>query len=338
MLATFIWFKKHRPLDRVPCRCVVISSNWWWFCFEFVVVSRFFDEFIYFIFLCLFGLDTLTKKNHIMSFATMLIKTGIRAGLLYAGDSCTKCPLFVQQIAIKCIWTECPKFGKSKEERIWKHELPKPGAGIAFRRRVNFPEKYTVEPLTVRNLGGRDPETGRRIAKGIGGGIKHKYHWIHWKRVGPKEGEPIEERVIQIIDDGCRTAKVALIAGGDELKYYLATENMKPGDIIKTSGHIPRIPVRANEGDAYPLGALPMGTLVHCVEHYPGRLSNVIHNKIPIGSPNRLRELGYRPRSGWWQRKSGKHGRKIKPLPPVRTVDKPVSSELKTLTLTMPSS
>ena len=44
------------------------------------------------------------------------------------------------------------------------------------------------------------------------------------------------------MDDGCRTAKIALVARGDELKYYLATENMKAGDIIKTSGHIPRIP------------------------------------------------------------------------------------------------
>jgi large subunit ribosomal protein L2 len=29
--------------------------------------------------------------------------------------------------------------------------------------------------------------------------------------------------------------------------------------------------VRGNEGDAYPLGALPIGTRVHCIEHFPGR-------------------------------------------------------------------
>lgn len=35
---------------------------------------------------------------------------------------------------------------------------------------------------------------------------------------------------------------------------------------------IPRIyiSVRANDGDAYLLGALPTGTLVHCVEKEPG--------------------------------------------------------------------
>jgi large subunit ribosomal protein L2 len=60
-----------------------------------------------------------------------------------------------------------------------------------------------------------------------------------------------------------------------------------------------------------------------------------MHNKTPIGSPQRLRELGYRPRSGLWQRKSGRHGRKIRPLPPVRVVDKPPPEPPKPLVLTM---
>lgn len=121
-------------------------------------------------------------------------------------------------------------------------EKPKPGYGISYRRKVHFPDKYTVQPLDVTNLGGRDPVSGRLTVKGIGGGIKHKYHWIWWNRRGPVEGPPQTEKVIKIIKDGCRTAHVALVAVGNELRYYLATENMKPGDIIKTSSHIPRIP------------------------------------------------------------------------------------------------
>lgn len=121
-------------------------------------------------------------------------------------------------------------------------EKPIPGYGISYRRIVHYPEKYTVKPLDVTNLGGRDPVSGRLVCKGIGGGIKHKYHWIDWKREGPKEGPPQVEKVIEIIKDGCRTAFVALVAVGDRLKYILATENMKAGDLIKTSSHIPRIP------------------------------------------------------------------------------------------------
>ncbi|XP_053687634.1 39S ribosomal protein L2, mitochondrial [Sabethes cyaneus] len=255
---------------------------------------------------------------------------------------------------------------------------PKPGTGKAYRRIVHYPEQYTVVPLQVTNLAGRDPDTGRLIAKGIGGGIKHKFHWIKWVRDGPSEGPPQIEKVIDVIDDGCRTSKVALVAVGNELKYILATENMKAGDLIKSSRFIPRIPVRANEGDAYPLGALQLGTQIHCLEKFPGqpchlihaagtygtilrkfgdlvvvqlpskqefafkqtcmatvgRVSNIYHNKTPIGSAQKNRELGNRPRSGLWQRKDGRHGRKIRKLPPMRVISPPSKPDLEPIKFT----
>lgn len=140
---------------------------------------------------------------------------------------------------------------------------------------------------------------------------------------------------------------------------------MKPGDIIRTHQGIPRNPVRPSEGDAYPLGALLIGTQVNCIEKYPGlgaflihaagsvativkreedrvviqmpnkklfslhetcmatvgRLSNIEHDSIPVGSAQKNRELGNRPRSGLWQRKTGRFGRKIKPPPKVKRID-----------------
>jgi len=214
------------------------------------------------------------------------------------------------------------------------------------------------------------------VAKGIGGGLKHRYHWIKWIRDGPKDlnESPKEERVLEIFKDGCRTSDVALVGSGCELKYILATQNMKPGDVIRTHQGIPRNHVRPSEGDAYPLGALPIGTIVHCVEKYPGlggflihaagsyatilkqdgdrvviqlpnkkrfslhetcmatvgRLSNIMHDSIPLGSPQKNRELGNRPRSGLWQRKTGRFGRKIKPPPPVRKIDSKETSKFPT--------
>ncbi|XP_012287602.1 39S ribosomal protein L2, mitochondrial [Orussus abietinus] len=264
-------------------------------------------------------------------------------------------------------------------------DLPKPGTpGTCFRRTVHFEDEYTVRPQKVTHLAGRDPVTGRVVAKGIGGGVKHKFHWIKWIRDGPKsvDEKPKEEKVLAVFKDGCRTADIALVGYKDELKYILATENMKPGDIIRTSCAIPRIAVRAKEGDAYPLGALPMGTLVHCVEKYPGlggflihaagtcgtllrregdriiikmpskkefslhetcmatvgRLSNIVHGSTPIGSHQKNRELGNRPRSGLWHRKDGRHGRKIRPPPPVRKFDSSKDSGLvrEPLKLTLP--
>lgn len=111
-------------------------------------------------------------------------------------------------------------------------------------RIVHYPEDnvYTVKPLNTTNLGGRDPVTGRMVVKGIGGGIKHKYHWIKFERDGPAEGPPQIEKVLEVLKDGNRTADVALVAVGDQLKYILASENMKQGDLIKTSRFIPNIP------------------------------------------------------------------------------------------------
>lgn len=205
---------------------------------------------------------------------------------------------------------------------------------------------------------------GRKIVQGIGGGIKHKYHWINWQRKGPTDlaEKPKEEKVLEILPDGCRTSWIALIGSDKDLYYILATINMKVGDILRTHNGIPRIPVFPNEGDCYPLGALPVGTIVNCVEKFVGmggflihaagthgtilrkeadrvivkmpskkdfsldqrcmatvgRLSNELHASTPIGSANRLRELGFRPRSGLWHRKDGRHGRKIRRPPPVR--------------------
>ncbi|KAI1240450.1 hypothetical protein IHE44_0008873 [Lamprotornis superbus] len=152
------------------------------------------------------------------------------------------------------------------------------------------------------------------------------------------------------------------------------------------------LPVSAGEGDAYPLGALPVGTLICNLESHPGkgaqyiraagasphrkltvgvwlstggeegrgvllwvastcgvllrkvngtaivqlpskrhmqvletcvatvgRVSNVDHNKRVIGKAGRNRWLGKRPHTGLWHRKGGWAGRKIKPLPPMKS-------------------
>jgi large subunit ribosomal protein L2 len=154
----------------------------------------------------------------------------------------------------------------------------------------------------------------------------------------------------------CPLIKFCLTQGSlIDFRYIIATENLKVGDMIRTFGEIPRIPVRPKEGDAHPLGALPQGTIVCLIEMHKGlgayfcksagssavvgrtegnevlvtlpskrefflhqecmatvgKISNAIHSSIDIGSPQKNRWLGNRPRSGLWQRKSGIHGRKI---------------------------
>lgn len=222
-----------------------------------------------------------------------------------------------------------------------------------------YPEdgKYTTRPLPIIKLGGRDPETGRVVVRTIGGGHKKKFRWVDFKREGPADGSTLEERVMLVRYDPCRTAHIALVATGDHKRWIIATHNVKAGDIIRTSAVIPRLPVNPVNGDAYPIGALPISTVIHNIEDRPGsgaifcraagasaqiikkmdnkcliqladkrqvlldekcmvvvgKVSNVNHGSIPVGSPNRLRWLGKRPRSGLWHRKDGYCGRKIHP-------------------------
>lgn len=226
-------------------------------------------------------------------------------------------------------------------------------------------DRYTVRPIGMKKTGGRD-YTGRIITHRIGGGHKQRYRMIDFQRLRcepGKEDQPIEEKVIEVRYDPCRSADIALVAGGSRKRWIIATENMEAGDLIRTSSAIGRMAVLAKEGDSHPLGALPVGTLVNNLELFPGkgaqyiraagtcgvllrkvngtaivqlpskhqiqvletcmvtvgRVSNVDHNKRVIGKAGRNRWLGIRPSSGLWQRKGGWAGRKIRPLPPMKS-------------------
>lgn len=225
--------------------------------------------------------------------------------------------------------------------------------------------KYTVKPVKMRKSGGRD-HTGRIRVHGIGGGHKQNYRMIDFLRFRPEKESsagPFEEKVVVVRYDPCRSADIALVAGGSRKRWIIATENMKAGDTILNSNYIGRMAVAAQEGDAHPLGALPVGTLINNVESEPGRgaqyiraagtcgvllrkvngtaiiqlpskrqmqvlesciatvgrVSNVNHNQRVIGKAGRNRWLGKRPNSGLWQRKGGWAGRKIRPLPPMKS-------------------
>ncbi|XP_019468063.1 39S ribosomal protein L2, mitochondrial isoform X2 [Meleagris gallopavo] len=127
--------------------------------------------------------------------------------------------------------------------------------------------KYTVRPVGMKKTGGRD-HTGRIRVRGIGGGHKRRYRMIDFQRLRYDEGT---EKVIAVRYDPCRSADIALVAGGNQKRWIIATENMQPGDLIKNSSHIGRMAVLAKEGDAYPLGALPVGTLICNLESHPGK-------------------------------------------------------------------
>ena len=75
--------------------------------------------------------------------------------------------------------------------------------------------KYTIEPLKIRKLAGRHPETGRVVVKTLGGGNKKYFRWIDYERKANSDGTPREEKVFKIRYDPLRTTKLALVAGGN---------------------------------------------------------------------------------------------------------------------------
>ncbi|VDL75917.1 unnamed protein product [Nippostrongylus brasiliensis] len=136
--------------------------------------------------------------------------------------------------------------------------------------------EYTPEPLRIKRLGGRHPETGRKINQHIGGGVKFDYFMIDYHKKGPTEpGKSYDERVLEVRRDPNRTSYIALVAGTEGKRWILATENMKAGDIISTTSFIGENPVIGVEGNAYAVGALAPGTLVNSVERYTNVQENL---------------------------------------------------------------
>jgi large subunit ribosomal protein L2 len=120
------------------------------------------------------------------------------------------------------------------------------------------PVKALTEGLT--KSGGRN-NMGRVTAFRHGGGHKRTYRKIDFKR--RKWG--MEAVVERLEYDPNRTAFIALIKYKDgELAYILAPQRLKAGDTV-----IAGEKVDVKPGNAMPLKAVPVGTIVHNVELKP---------------------------------------------------------------------
>ncbi|MGD2132196.1 MAG: 50S ribosomal protein L2 [Maricaulaceae bacterium] len=120
------------------------------------------------------------------------------------------------------------------------------------------PEKSLVEGLTKK--GGRN-NTGRITARRRGGGAKKLYRKIDFKRTK----RDVVGTVERLEYDPNRTAFIALVAYPDgEKSYILAPQRLKAGDEVISSDRADVKP-----GNAMPLKAMPVGTIIHNVELKP---------------------------------------------------------------------
>jgi large subunit ribosomal protein L2 len=123
------------------------------------------------------------------------------------------------------------------------------------------PEKSLIEPLSKR--AGRNVH-GRITVRHRGGGHRRKYRVIDFQR--EKHGVPA--RVATIEYDPNRSGRIALLHYADgEKRYILAPLGLKVGDTVVSD----TASVEVSVGNATQLQNIPLGTMVHNVELYPGR-------------------------------------------------------------------
>ncbi|SEL69353.1 LSU ribosomal protein L2P [Colwellia chukchiensis] len=115
---------------------------------------------------------------------------------------------------------------------------------------------------TKSKSGGRN-NTGRITVRHVGGGHKHHYRMIDFKRT--KDGIPA--KVERLEYDPNRSANIALVLYADgERRYILAPKGLKAGDSIQSGVDAP---IKA--GNTLPLRNTPLGSVVHAIELKPGK-------------------------------------------------------------------
>ncbi len=122
------------------------------------------------------------------------------------------------------------------------------------------PEKSLI--VTKKKHAGRN-SYGKITVRHKGGGNKIKYRIVDFKRA--ESSEPAT--VIGIEYDPNRTAYIALLQHEDGKKsYVLAPAGVTDGDKLYTGAGADIKP-----GNTLPIANIPVGTLVHNIELYPGK-------------------------------------------------------------------
>ena len=146
--------------------------------------------------------------------------------------------------------------------------------GRRFQTGSDFEEISDVAPTrslvrAISKSGGRN-SNGRVTSRHRGGGHKRRYRVIDFRRT--KDGVP--GRVASVEYDPNRSARIALIvyADGDK-RYILAPANVAVGDRIEAG-----LGSDIKPGNALPLSAIPVGTVVHNIELKPGAGAKMVRS------------------------------------------------------------
>ena len=128
------------------------------------------------------------------------------------------------------------------------------------------PEKSLV--VTKKKDAGRN-NYGKITVRHHGGGNKQKYRLIDFKRSADESS-----KVIGIEYDPNRTSYIALLENDDgKRSYIVAPLGVTDGDVL-TSGADADI----KPGNVLPISAIPVGTVIHNIELYPGKGAQLVRS------------------------------------------------------------
>jgi len=129
------------------------------------------------------------------------------------------------------------------------------------------PERSLIEVLKKHS--GRN-NYGRITVRHKGGGNRKKYRIIDFKR----NKLDVEGKVLRLEYDPNRSAYIALVEYVDgERRYIIAPVGLAAGDTIIASETADIKP-----GNALPLSAIPVGTIIHNIELYPGKGAQLVRS------------------------------------------------------------
>jgi len=132
---------------------------------------------------------------------------------------------------------------------------------------TNKPEKSLLEPQ--KKTAGRNFQ-GRRVMRYMGGGSKHHYRLVDFKR----DKRDIAATVVSIEYDPNRTAFIALLQYADgEKRYIIAPQGLQVGaSVIAGDAVAPEL------GNALPLKSMPLGTTIHNIELQPSQGGKMVRS------------------------------------------------------------
>ena len=129
------------------------------------------------------------------------------------------------------------------------------------------PERSLTEVLKKNS--GRN-SYGRITVRHQGGGNRQKYRVIDFKR----DKTEMTAKVLRLEYDPNRSAFIALCEYEDgERRYILAPVGLNAGDAIVSSAAADIKP-----GNALPLANIPVGTVIHNIELYPGKGGQLVRS------------------------------------------------------------